>query len=190
MVLAHVLIRIAECFISFFVTQAITGGVIDGRANVYLSLGWGAPMIALGYNIFMSLMSFGDDPKCFIGWDNMVKWQFFIPLLAGAGLSLLAMLIVICNIATPAIRKSSILEEMSSLTYGLIVMVVMFCATWAMAPLAYIRFSALDIPDFYPVFQVLNSFMGTLVFIFLGLLNVRFRAVITGTVKTRVIMSC
>merc|ERR1719266_2162672 len=54
--------------------KAITGGVIDGRASVYLSLGWGSPMIALGYNIFMSLMSFGDEPKCFIGWDNMVKW--------------------------------------------------------------------------------------------------------------------
>ena len=42
-------------------------------------------MISLGYNIYMSLMSFGDDPKCFVGWDNLVKWQFFIPLLAGVG---------------------------------------------------------------------------------------------------------
>ena len=98
------------------------------------------------------------------------------------------MLIVICNLAAPAIRKSSILEEMSSLTYGLIVTVMLFSATWVMAPLAYIRFPALAIPDFYPAFQVLNSFMGTVVFVFLGLINVRFRAVITGTVKNRVII--
>ena len=43
------------------------------------------PMIALGYNINVSLMDFGDDPKCFVGWSNIVKWQFFLPLLAGAG---------------------------------------------------------------------------------------------------------
>ena len=96
------------------------------------------------------------------------------------------MLIVVCNLATPAIRKSSILEEMSTLTYGLMVVVFIFCLTWSMAPLAYIRFPSLGLPDFYPAFQVLNSLMGTLVFIFLGLSNVRFRAVITGTVKDRV----
>ena len=96
------------------------------------------------------------------------------------------MLIVLCNLATPAIRKSSILEEMSSLTYGLMVMVLLYSATWAMAPLAYIRFPVMAIPDFYPAFQVLNSFMGSLVFVFLGLVNVRFRAVITGTVSNRV----
>ena len=215
------------------VFKAITGGIIDGRASAYLGLGWGTPMIALGYNIYTSIMSFGDDPKCFVGWDNVVKWQFFIPLLAGAGvrlissclckversikrlsntfllalkknflfyfstlyshfmtlytqLSLLAMLIVVCNLATPAIRKSSILEEMSSLTAGLTVLVLLYCATWAMAPLAYIKFPALALPDFFPAFQVLNSFMGSLVFVFLGLVNVRFRAVIAGTVSNRV----
>ena len=68
--------------------QAITSGIIDGRASPYLALGWGTPMISLGYNIYMSLMSFGDDPKCFVGWDNLVKWQFFIPLLAGVGVRL------------------------------------------------------------------------------------------------------
>ena len=87
------------CLIAFFYTasafllageghacfKAITGGVIDGRSSAYLAMGWGAAFISLGYNIFMSLMSFGDDPKCFIGWDNIVKWQFFIPLLTGAG---------------------------------------------------------------------------------------------------------
>ena len=44
-------------------------------------------MIALGYNIYVSLMDFGDDPKCFVGWSNIVKWQFFLPLLVGAGVS-------------------------------------------------------------------------------------------------------
>ena len=150
--------------------QAITGGIIDGRSCAYLPLGWGVPMIALGYNIHASLMDFGDDPKCFVGWSNIVKWQFFLPLLVGAGvcevcrvtntnnliiqLSLLAIVIVTCNLATPAIRKSSILEELSSVSAGLIAMVLFYCITWAFGPLAFIRFPDLAIPDFYPVFQV------------------------------------
>ena len=87
------------CLISYFYTaaafilaceghacfKAITSGIIDGKSGAYLPLAWGMPMIALGANIFMSLMSFGDDPRCWVGWDNIVKWQFFIPLLAGAG---------------------------------------------------------------------------------------------------------
>ena len=66
------------------------------------------------------------------------------------------MMIVVCNLATPAIRKSSILEEMSSLTFGLLVVVFIFCVTWAMAPLAYIRFPSIALPDFFPAFQVLG----------------------------------
>ena len=188
------------CLISYFYTasafllaseahacfRAITAGIIDGKGSSYLSLSWGVPMISLGYNLFMSIMYMGDDPRCWVGWENSIKWQFFIPLLAGAGLGLVAMMIVVCNLATPAIRKSSILEEMSSLTYGLLMVVFIFCVTWAMAPLAYIRFPSVALPDFFPAFQILNAFMGTLVFTFLGLANVRFRAVITGTVKIRV----
>ena len=34
--------------------------------------------------------------------------------------------------------------------------------------------------------QVLNSFIGIFVFMFLGLANVRFRAVVTGRVQDRV----
>lgn len=193
------LCTIVGCLISYFYTaasfllsceshacfKAITGGIIDGRSTVYLPLGWGIPMIALGYNIYVSLMDFGDDPKCFVGWSNIVKWQFFVPLLLGAGLSFLAMIIVICNLATPAIRKSSILEELSSISSGLIAMVFFYCITWALGPLAYIRFPDLAIPDFFPVFQVLNSWLGVFVFVLLGLCSTRFRVVLAGTVKNR-----
>ena len=40
--------------------KAITGGIIGGRAMVYLPIGWGAPAIALGYNVFPSLMMMGE----------------------------------------------------------------------------------------------------------------------------------
>ena len=42
-------------------------------------------MVALGYNIYENLPDFGDDPRCFVGWANSVKWHFFLPLLSGVG---------------------------------------------------------------------------------------------------------
>ena len=65
------------CLISYFYTasafllaseahacfRAITAGIIDGKGSSYLSLSWGVPMISLGYNLFMSIMSMGDDRR-------------------------------------------------------------------------------------------------------------------------------
>ena len=53
-----------------------------------------------------------------------------------------------------AIRKSSILEEVGSVCNGMVGIVVYFTLTWAFAPLAYIRFPDVALPDFYPCFQV------------------------------------
>ena len=55
------------------------------------------------------------------------------------------------------IRKSSILEEVGSVCNGMVGMVVYFTLTWAFAPLAYIRFPDIALPDFYPCFQVYFS---------------------------------
>ena len=69
------------------------------------------------------------------------------------------MVIVICNLATPAIRKKNknkkILDELRSISSGLVAMVALYSLTWVCAPLAYIRVPDLAIPDFFPAFQVL-----------------------------------
>jgi len=165
--------------------KAITGGIVGGRAIVYLPTAWGLPAIALGYNVFANLVDMGDDPKCMVGWENMVKWHFLGPLLIGVAAAFILMAIVLCNLATPAIRKSSILEEVGSVCNGMVCMVIYSTLTWTFAPLAYIRFPDLALPDFYPAFQVLNSCQGILIFVLLGLLSTRFRAVLAGTVLHR-----
>ena len=70
-------------------------------------------------------------------------------------MALLAVIIVICNLSTPAIRKSSLLEELGSISSGLIGLVIFYCFTWSFGPLAYIRFPQLEIPNFFPIFQVM-----------------------------------
>ena len=71
---------------------------------------------------------------------------------------------------------------------GMVGIVVYFTLTWAFAPLAYIRFPDVALPDFYPCFQVpcaseysplflanqvLNSCMGVIIFVLLGLASTR-----------------
>ena len=60
----------------------------------------------------------------------------------------------------PLHRKSSILEEVGSVCNGMVGMVVYFSLTWAFAPLAYIRFPDIALPDFYPCFQVVLTLLN------------------------------
>jgi hypothetical protein len=43
------------------------------------------------------------------------------------------------------------------------------------------RFPDLELQNFYPIFTILNSFMGTFLFAFMGLASKRFRKALTST---------
>ncbi len=89
--------------------------MIGGRTMVYLCYGYGLPFLALGYNVLQNLHLMGTDPNCMVAWPADPKWAFFGPVAALAAASLVLMLIVICNMSTPAMRKESIVEEMGSI---------------------------------------------------------------------------
>lgn len=96
------------------------------------------------------------------------------------------MCLVLCNIRTPAMRKHAIVEEVSSIASGLLVLLLLYALTWSFSPVAYINFPGKEFPDFYPVFQVMNSFTGIFLFICLGIGSKRFRAVMTGRAGKKV----
>jgi len=165
--------------------KAITSGLVGGRASMYILMGWGLPLIILGYDILENLQDMGTDPMCMVGWDNYVKWHLFSPIICCAGISFVLMLIVMCNINNSMIRKSSLFEEISSVSYGLMVVVTLFSFTWSFGALAFIRQTDIQMPDFYPAFQVLNSWSGVTTLLLLGFCSTRFRAAIQGTTLTR-----
>jgi hypothetical protein len=74
----------------------------------------------------MQLLDMGDDPRCMVGWSNLVKWYFFVPVMFAAGFSLVAMLVVMCNLQAPALRKKSLIEDHSTLAKGVFVLVKSF----------------------------------------------------------------
>ena len=58
---------------------------------------------------------------------------------------------------------------------GLTLLTLLFAINWTWFPLVYLKFDGMEIPDFYPAFQVLNSWMGLFAFVGIGLGSPRFR---------------
>ena len=110
-----------------------------------------------------------------IGWSDDAK-TLFLGLVLGSGvLGLIMMLVVLCNIHTSALRKRIFVEELSSLAQGLTFLTLLFVLTWVWYPLTYFKFNNLELPDFYPAFQIMNSWMGVFAFVGIGLGSKRFR---------------
>lgn len=108
---------------------------------------------------------------------------YIVYFLATFQFCLVMMAVVMCNIRTPAMRKERVVKELSSITMGLLVFLLFFCITWTFAFVAYMKFPGQELPDFYPAFQVMNSFTGIIFFICIGLGSLRFRGVMTGKLK-------
>ncbi len=166
---------------------ATTVGIIEGYTEVYLCLAWGLAFLEVGISVTFHLEDLGDDPRCMIGWANEVKAFFWTFVLAGAIISVVLMLIVVCNISVSAMRKKTLVEEFSTLAYGLMVLSSLFLIAWIMYYFAYMRFTDSEVRDFYPAFTVLNSWMGIFAFVGVGLGSQRFTDLISGGIKARVI---
>lgn len=171
-----------ECYAMF---KAIISGIIGGHTRTYLCFGYGVPLLHIGVSIFIHLQEMGTDPRCMVGWANEVKEAFYIPVAIFGILSVFLVLVMVCNINTPAMRKESMVEELGSLAKGLGVFVLLYALTWSWFPFAYMRFPTQEFPDFYPAFQVMNSFMGMFFFVFIGLMSNRFRTALTGGILMR-----
>ena len=117
----------------------------------------------------------GNDPRCMIGWENPVKTLFGAMMIGSAIGAVVLMLIVMCNMHTSALRKRIFVEELSSVAQGLTFLVLLFAVNWSWFPLVYLKFDEWEIPDFYPAFQITNSWMGFFAFLGIGISSPRFR---------------
>jgi len=170
-------------FLTFSVFLATTSGIIGGYIGVYLSLGWGIALLMFGINVFFNLDIMGDDPRCMIGWQDEAKTLFLGTVLGSGIISLILMLVVLCNIHTSALRKKIFVQELSSLSRGLFFLTLIFALAWSWYPLTYFKLQHLELPDFYPAFQIVNSWMGVFTFVGIGLGSKRFRNAIKSISK-------
>ena len=121
--------------------------------------------------------------RCMIGWQDEAKTLFLGTVLSSGIMSLILMLVVLCNIHTSALRKKIFVQELSSLSRGLFFLTLIFALTWSWYPLTYFKLQHLELPDFYPAFQIVNSWMGVFTFVGIGLGSKRFRHAIKSISK-------
>ena len=157
------------------------GGIIGGKTWGYIPMIYGIPLIDIGVTMLLYGDDYGRDPRAFIGWANDTKMIFFYGQLVTAGLAVLLCSVIMFNISVPKTRKDSVVEQLTSQSTGLTIMVMIYGMTWGFAFPAYIRFPDKETPDFFPIFQVLNAWSGVFVMLFLGMSSSRFRAGIFGT---------
>ena len=87
---------------------------------------------------------------------------------------------IVINLTTPKTRRESIIDQLTSQGQGLAIAVFIFTLTWSFAYPTYIRFPDLELPDFYPIFMLLNSWYGVVIFVFLGIVSGKYRAALVA----------
>ncbi|MPC86713.1 hypothetical protein E2C01_081549 [Portunus trituberculatus] len=92
------------------------------------------------------MLDLGEDPRCFISWENPPKFVFF-------GFQLL---------------KDNLIDDYGSFCNGAAFLMLFFSTTWIFGFFCYIRLSRSSL-DFYPIFQVLNSWTVSVLCLFSSL---------------------
>lgn len=165
--------------------RALAYGVIGGLTKAYVFFNWGLSFIVIGFNIASYFDLMGIDPRCMIAWDNDPKWVFFLPKIGCLVFSLIVCAFSMCNVGLTLIRKKEMAEDMVSFTPGLFFFVIYYLLTWALFPNAYMVFPRREMVVTYPAFAILNSFMGLILVVALGIGSRRFKAVILGKAQDR-----
>lgn len=164
--------------------KTITAGVIGGKLRAYFFLSWGITISSIGVTYISFLRHLGTDPRCFISWTNEVKGVFFVPQLGFCMAAVFFVCIVFFNLHTSHLRTGSILADYRSFSIGSSVLALYFCTTWAIGCAALIRWED-DMPNLYPIFEILNSFTGLVLLLSIGFGSRRFRMSISGQYKKK-----
>ncbi|RXG55276.1 Adhesion G protein-coupled receptor B3 [Armadillidium vulgare] len=88
--------------------RAITRGVIGGNLIPACMMCWGVSLLLTGIPFIEFLEDLGTDPRCFISWENVPKYPFFIPQIVCSIFSMFYAIVILTNLSTPALRKRKI----------------------------------------------------------------------------------
>ena len=143
--------------------RAITQGITGGKTSSYICIGYGCPLLNLGYTIFMHGNDYGTDPRAFIGWANQTKMPFLYSMIALGCLSVILSMVFLINLSIPQTRKDSVVETLGAKGQGLATTTFIFAITWTFAYFAYWHEPDLERADCYPIFQLLNSWIGVFI---------------------------
>ncbi|XP_037790938.1 adhesion G-protein coupled receptor D1-like [Penaeus monodon] len=164
--------------------KTITAGVIGGKLRSYFFLSWGITISSIGVTYMAFLRHLGTDPRCFISWTNEVKGVFFVPQLGFCIAAVFFVCIVFFNLHTASLRNGNILADYRSFSIGSSVLALYFSTTWAIGCAALIRWEG-EVPNLYPIYEILNSFTGLVLLLCIGFGSRRFRMSLSGQYKKK-----
>ena len=160
---------------SLAVFIAVAYGMTGGKTWGYVFICYGLPIANVGYTIFFYHTDYGTDPHVFIGWSNATKIPFFAEILACGWAAALLGIIVVANLSNPKTRKDGNVDNLVTQGQGLFGVSLVFALAWTFAYFAHIREPDVERPNFYPISQLLNAWIGPFIFFFMGLPIQKFR---------------
>lgn len=163
--------------------KATTKGIIGGRMTPYMLISCGLTLISVGFSVVFFLHELGTDPRCFISWFDEVKYIFFLPLMMCVFVAVFFVIVIFFNINHAKILFKSTMFDYASFITGSTVVILYFTVTWIIGLFAYIR--SFEAHALYPIFHILNSFMGVVILLGLGVASSKFRRVLAGQAKKR-----
>ena len=83
-------------------------------------------------------------------------------------------------------RRESAIDQLTAQGQGLSITVFIFAMIWGFAYPTYVRFPDAENPDFFPIFMLLNSWFGVVIFTFLGVASKKFRDAVAMMFSSKV----
>ncbi|KAK4324933.1 hypothetical protein Pmani_004468 [Petrolisthes manimaculis] len=163
--------------------KCITSGIVDGQMKQYALLAGGLTSFCVGIPLCFYLHDLGDDPYCFISWEPEPKYFFFGPLVLFIGVALFCVGVIFLNLHTAALRNNPTMGDYRTFSIGSAILIIYFSITWIIGGINYMR---VDLGfSMYTYFQILNSLMGVMLLLCIGVGSSRFRMAVAGQAKRR-----
>ncbi|GFQ95447.1 uncharacterized protein TNCT_426521, partial [Trichonephila clavata] len=182
--------RILSILIHFFYTatgmwltseaHALFSGLVTGsfasKLTLYLMMAWVTPACMIGGCLTL-IYNYGYDYRCLVGPSSGMRWLLVTPILISSALAFTFSVLTCINYGTPAVKKTVIVNELSSATRANFIVIVLFMLTWLFGIFALVDlgFDSDEIPAFNPIFQILNSCLGIFIVCLIGLGSKHFR---------------
>ncbi|XP_064639912.1 uncharacterized protein LOC135495345 isoform X2 [Lineus longissimus] len=164
-ILIHFFFLATFCWLwveALYLFYAVTSGITKGRLKCYIPFAWGVPLVIVSAVVGMNVDNYGSDWKCWLNADGNAIYSFVGPILLLISLNACVMMIVLCNLSTPAIKREDTLSDIRKAVKNTILLIPILGLTWVLGLL-----SVWD-PTWglLYVHVILNTLQGFFIFLF------------------------
>ncbi|GIX88587.1 uncharacterized protein CDAR_308801 [Caerostris darwini] len=156
--------------------SALVIGSFGSKLTLHVMVAWVAPACMIG-GCFMIFYNYGYDYRCLVGPTASMRWLLVSPILLASAIAFVFSILTCINYGTPAVKKTVIVNELSSATRANFIVTLLFMVTWLCGVFAIVDlgFDSDEIPAFNPIFQILNSCLGIFIVVLIGVGSKHFR---------------